>query len=807
MREIHLWRDLTYSLRILRRNPGFTATVVVTLGLGIGVCAAVFTMLGTLLLRPLPFPQPDRLVHVWGTDAGQGWNKQYVSPLDLEDMREAVPAFQHVAGFNVREYNLAGEGDQPEPVSGARVTAGVFEALGVSAAMGRTLDAGDERSGNAVVVISHGLWQRRFGGDPRVVGKNIVIHSRPHTVVGVMPASFVFPLPVSSLWVPAQLTPEQLKRENAALQIVARLRPGSTPGEAQGQLSALATTLAERYPDSHADAGYDVVPLREALTFAYDMIKLVSWIMAVAVGFALLLVCANVASLMLARFAARTQEVAIRQALGAEPRRLVSQFLVESLLLSLAGGALGLLVGQWLVRASAATVPDKIYRVGGYGLSLSTALFALGLAVLTALLVGLLPALRVVRAPVAQHLADGTRSTESRASRRRFDALVVSQLAVGCVLLIGALLMLRSVQRLQSVDPGFDTGVLSLKLILPKAKYPDDERMAAFVRDASARLEELPGVRSVAAVNFLPLNNETLRRTVQVEGKDFGGERKPSSILLYASAGYFEAMGVRLLSGRTIGEGDVASAPPVVVVNRAYARKFFPRGDPIGTRVSTSKPGDELQWRTVVGVVADYHHEDLKGAPQPQIFVPYAQDPVSYLRLLVRSDGDALGLVKPVRRAVAAIDPDLPLTEPRLLGEVVRDSLAPERFTSLALIGLGLGALLLAAIGLYGVMAFRVIRGTREIGVRLALGATPKSVLQMMLRQAGRLTLIGLAVGLVCASALSFGLSRMLFGVKPLDPMVYVAVAVMLASIALLASFLPVLRASRVDPMEALRHE
>ena len=805
MSESHLWRDLTYALRVLRRNPGFTATVVVTLGLGIGVCAAVFSMTGTLLLRPLPFPRPDELVHVWGMEGG---SREYVSPLDIEDMREAVPAFAHVGGFNMREFNLSGAGDQPELVPGARVTAGVFPALGVSPALGRAVSDEDERTGAAVVVLSDALWRRRFGADPAVLGQSVLVHAQPHTVIGVMPPGFVFPNPVTGLWVPAQLTEEQRTRENASFQVVARLRGGAGREEARAQLGRLAATLAGRYPDTHRDVRFDVVPLREALTFAYDVIRLVSWILVAAVCFSLLLVCTNVASLMLARFAARTQEVAIRKALGAEPRRLVGQFLVESLVLSAAGGVLGVLAAQWLIRAGSAMVPDDIYRVGEFGIDLPTALFTVGLVLATAVLVGLLPALRIARTPVAAHLDNGTRATEGRRSRRRFDALVVAQFAAGCVLLVGALLMLRSVRQLQTVDPGFDTGVLSLKLNLPAAEYPEEADKAAFVRDARARIGELPGVRATAAATFLPLNNETLRRRLRVEGTDVPDDERPSAIVHAASAGFVETMGIALVAGRAFTEADDGAAAPVAVVNRSFARRFLADGNPVGARIALGgKAGEAPEWRTVVGVVADHRHESLKGAAEPQAFVPFAQAPSGYLRLLVRADGDALALVPAVRRSVAGVDPDVPLTEPRLLRQVVAESLAPERFTSMALIGLGVGALLLAAIGLYGLMAFRVARSTREIGVRMALGASRRGVLTLMLGQAGRLTAIGLAIGLAGAAGLSFGLSRLLFGVRPLDPAVYAAVAVVLGAVAILASLLPVLRASRVDPMEALRHD
>ena len=806
MLESHLWRDFSYALRILRRNRGFAATVVLTLGLGIGVCTAVFSLVGTLLLRPLPFPRADELVHVWSTDVRQGWTQEYVSPLDLADVRESVRAFGEVGGFSMRDFNLSGTGDPPELVSGAQVTSGVFPALGVSPLLGRAINAEDERTGGAVVVLSHRVWQRRFGGDAGIVGRSILIHAEPHTVVGVMPPEFVFPNPITSLWVAARLTEEQRARAYAPFQVVARLRPGSSSGEAQAQLATLANTLSTRYPETHRDSRFQVVPLREALTFAFDIIKLVSWILVGAVSFALLLVCANVASLMLARFTARTPEVALRKALGAQPRRLVGQFLVESVVLSLIGGVVGLLVAHWLIRASATMIPDDLYRVGGFGIDASAALFTLALVLATALLVGLLPSLRVASAPVAHHLDNGTRATESRRSRRRFDVLVVAQLAAGCVLLVGALLMLRSVQRLQTVDPGFDTGVLTLKLNLPPAKYTTEESMAGFVRDARARIAELPNVRGAAAVNVLPLNNETVHRKLRIEGVDFAASEQPVSIVLFASAGYFETMGIPLVSGRTLGGGDIGSAAPVVVVNRSFARKYFSRGDPLGSRIALGgKQGEPPKWRTVVGVVDDYHHEDLKGGAQPQAFVPLEQAPTSYLRLLVRADGDARALLPAVRQAVAGVDPDVPLTETRLLSEVLAEKLAPERFTSLALIALGLGALLLAAIGLYSVMAFRVVRSTREIGVRMALGANRREILRLMMGRAGRLMAAGLGIGLVGAAGLSFGLSRLLFGVTPLDPAVYGGVAAALAAVALLASLLPVLRASRVDPMVALR--
>lgn len=796
-----LRQDLSFALRTLRRNPGFSITVLLTLALGIGVCSAVFSMTATLLLRPLPFAEPDQLVTVFGADEAQGWTRQSISPPDLQDLREAVPAFQNVEGYFVRELNLGGQ-EEPETVPGSRVTAGLFGALGVGPALGRSFTPEDETAGQ-VAIISHGLWQRRYGGDPQILNRPIVVHEQPCTIVGVMPPGFSFPNPTTAIWLPAELTAGQKARTARVYQVLARLADGASLGEARTQLAALAGTLKTGYPDSHKSFAFNPVPLRQALTFAYDRVVLVSRILMAAVFCTLLLVCANVASLMIARFTGRTHELIIRNALGADSTRLIRLFLAESLVLSLLGGAAGLLIAQWLIAQGALMVPDNIYRVGEFGLSPSTVLFTFGLALLTAFLVGLAPARHAVRTQLTAALAEAKGG--SRRNRRFFDGLVIAQLALGTILLIGALLMLRSVSELGKVDPGFDTRVLSVRLNLPVAKYPDAESQAAFVDRARERVAGLAGVSRVAAVNLLPLNNETNWRELSVEGKDFGENQKPAAIVVSASRDYFATMDVPLLRGRAFDVTDIKSAEPVAIVSRSFAERYLPKDDPTSARIALDSARGEVVWRSVVGVVENYAYVDLKDEGRPQVFVPFAQVPWGYMRLLVRSELPGLTLVAPLRTALAEIDGNLPLQEPQLLGQVVADSLVVENFTSTALIGLGAGALLLAMIGLYGVMAYRVSRSVPEIGIRMALGADRSTILRQVLKQAMVLTAIGLGIGLIAAAGISFGLTRLLYGINPVDVVSYAVVGTALGLVALVAGYLPALRASRISPMEALR--
>ncbi len=796
-----LSNDLSFTCRSLRRNLGVAVTVWLTLGLGIGVCTAVFSMIHAVLLRPLPFPQPEQLVHVWGVER-QGWNRGYLSPLDLRDLRQSVPAFAQVEGFYGREFNLSSNDAEPELVSGVRVTAGVFSALRISPALGRGFLPQDERPGSAVVLISHGLWQRRFGGTPQILGQSLTVHAQPCAVIGVMPAGFAFPTPATELWLPADLAPDQATRENRLFQVLARLRPETEIQTARTQLHALASALAATATERDRDRSFEVVPLREALVFSHDRVVLAAQILSVAAVFALLLVSANVANLLLARFGTRAHEVAVRNAMGGSLGQLIRLLLTESLVLALLGGLSGLLIARWLVRVSGTLIPDRLYRADSFGLSVPAVGFAFFLALLVAGLVGLWPALRTTRSSLAGTLA-ASRLGSGR-SRRYFDALAVAQLALGTLLLCAAFSLLSRVQHLQEVNPGFEPQVLSLRLNLPPSTYPTSIAQADFVRTARAQIAQVPGVQSVAAVNFLPLNHEAQWRTFRIAGQAAGAE-EPTAIVLSVSSGYFETLAVPVLQGRDLDDRDHATAPLVVMVNRTFAERYLPPGDPVGARLAFEPAaGGEPRWRTVVGVVADYQHVDLTQGARPQVFLPYAQSPWAYLRLLVRAGVPGPMLVPSIRSAVAKVDPHLPLIEPQTLAQVIAESLVVERFISLALISLGVGALLLATIGLYGVMAYRVQRALPEISLRMALGADRSSVLRLVLMQAIRLAGMGLVLGLFGALGLGFGLSRFL-GTQPFEITIYAIVGVVLALVAVLAGYLPALSASRANPLSCAK--
>jgi putative ABC transport system permease protein len=799
----HLTQDLRYGLRTMRRSPGFAAVAVFTLALGIGANTAIFSVVNAVLLRPLPYRDPARLVTV----LHDGWKP--VAPANFLDWREQSRSFESIAAAQLWSLTLTGL-DRPEQLDVLQTSAEMFQVLGVDAALGRTYGAGEDQPGREqVVVLSHGFWQRRFGGATDVVGRQVTLDGEPYTVVGVMPPDFQFApfwATHAEAWLPLNLGQRVNDRRGQSLRVFARLKPGVTQGQAQAEMETINRRLAEQHPRENEGLTVSVDPLHEKVVGKSRPALL---IILGAVGFVLLIACANVTNLMLAKSALRQREIAVRIALGAGRWRIVRQLLTESLLLSVAGGGAGLLLASWSNTALASLSPDTLPRVRTASLDPSVLLFTLGLSVFVGLLFGLAPALRSTKSDLTESLKSRAQgSARGRRHERVRQLLVVGEVAVSLVLLIGGGLMMRSFLRLTSVDPGFDPrGVTTATVRLAGPRYASDEQRAAFFQRLTTQLGSLPGVKSVSAINHIPLGGDVWTFGFKVEGRPAppDGER-PSAVYRVVRPDYFRAVGAALLQGRDFTERDDASAPGVVIVNEALARRQWPGEEPLGKRITVN--GESVKSREVVGVVRNLKQGEWASAPQPEMYLPHLQaaSPRS-MTLVIRAAPDTPEIGPGVRREVWAIDKDLPVSQVRRMDDVVAESVGPQRFNTL-LIGLfAATALILATVGVYGVMSHAVAQRTHEIGVRMALGARGRHVLGMIIRQGLVLTLIGLAVGLAGALALMRVMNSLLYEVSATDPLVFGGVAAALTLSALLACYIPARRAMKVDPMVALRHD
>lgn len=802
---ISLVQDLRFSLRLLIRDRGLTAVVVAILALAIGTTTPSFSILNAYLLRPLPFFEAERLVHVWATDTRQGWTQGRVSVPELLDWRREARSFESLAAFNYTAETLSGA-DQPEEVSAGRVSANAFDVLGRRAALGRTFREGEDRPGaEDVVILSDAFWRVRYDADPRVVGGRLEINGRAHTIVGVMPADFVFPLPSTRLWLPRPLDVSRFPREQALLQVVGRLAAGVSRPQAQAEMTALATRLAELHPETNRDRGVNLADLRGALNFADQIFRLMSVVLFVAHGFVLLIACANVAALLLARAFGRSKELAVRKALGAARSGLVRQLLIESATLAVLGGALGAVLAATVIRFVSSVIPDDLYRVGELSLDTPALVFTLAVSLVAALLSGLIPALRVSQVDLAQAFRDASAAVSaSQRALRVQNVLVVGQIALAVVLLVGTGLMLRTFQAVRQIDPGFDPNhVLTLELKPSREAYPSAEQAAGFHRRVIEEAERLPGVRSASTTNFLPLNHESQGVELLIPGAEVAGSPRTAT-LLHVSPGYFDVMRIPVRAGRVFEAADDLGRPLVGVVNEALVRRDFGGRDPVGQSVSLKGIDSRV---TIVGVVATAKHAELVEPPTPQFYLSSYQRPGRYLRLLLRTEGDPLALAAAVRGAVASVDAKLPVTAVRSMRQVVEEFLLPQASLSFSLAALGAGALSLAAIGIYGLMLFLVGRRTREIGLRLALGASQVDVFRIVLGRALRLAGIGIGVGLLGALALARAMSGLLYGVGSVDLASFTVVPVLLGATAAFAAWLPARRAARLDPTVALRVE
>lgn len=813
-----LLNDTRFSLRMVRKSPGFAAVAIMTLALGIGANTAIFTVIRTVLLKPLQYPNPDRLVRLVLTVPHRNVADQAFNEVRFEEMRASTQSFTELAAFGPLEsFTLSGSGD-PEVVSVARVSANFLNILGTRPIQGRSfLPEEDKPGGGAVVMISSELWRRRFNGDAKVIGKSVTIDDVPYTIIGVLPTGFAFPAPDVDMWVtrPSEWSalPPGAWRTVGLLKGFARLKPHVTPARARSEMEVLQRHYAAAHPnpnDADPRVTMGVVPLKDQMV---GDVRLMLWILFGAVGFLLLIACANVASLSLARAATRAREFAVRAALGASHGRLLSQLLAESLILAAAGGLGGLLLAKWslhsIVRIEALHMP----RVSEIRLDSTVFGFTLILSIATAVLFGLLPSLSVSRADVSDILRDNV--GRGRVAWKLFGSrglLVTGQIALSTVLLIGAVLLLRSFSRLHSVEPGFrPSNLLTVRLTLPTARYNTDAMKKTFFQELMERLATIPGVRGASAALSLPTKKAIYTNIMKVEGvrlpdEDYG---LLDIQLQSVTPDYFQTLGIPLRSGREFTEQDnTLGAPPVVILNESLARLLWPdyphSSDPIGRHIweGADRAAGELQ---IVGIVGDVHESGLTTRPRPEFYVPFAVHPPQRAYLALRTQGDPLSLAGAVRDQVLAVDNDEAVSDVHTMEDVIEDSVGQQRLTMLLVSTFASLALLLVIVGIFGLVAYSVSRRTHEVGIRRALGAQPADILRLVLGETLALTVIGIVIGLLGAFALSHVLRRFLFQISATDPVTLTGVALLFAIVALGASFIPSERAARGDPMAALR--
>ena len=807
-----LWQDVRYGLRTMRGNVGFTAVAVVALALGVGANTAIFSIVNAVLLRPLQYPNADRIVAI--QELNREGRRVQVTPANFLDWREQATVFEHLAAIYARTSNLA-SGGEAERIDLAMTSANFFEVFGVRPAAGRFFTPDEEKAGHApVVVIGRGLWQRRFGGDPGVVGRSVTLDGRSYTVVGVAPEGFRYP-DRTEAWVPpfsrVPTTHEQMDVERARgfgfLSAVGLLKPGATLEAARAEMEAITSRLRQQYPESNNRRFNRVVTLHAHLVGESSRALL---LLLGAVALVLLIACANVANLLLARAAGRQKELAVRIALGATRLRLVRQLLVESVLLALAGGAAGLLLGWWGVDLLKGLLPEGFPRLADIAVDPRVLGFTLLVSCATGLAFGLAPALQFTKPDVHAALKEGARgSTGGARGGRLRSLLIVSEVALSLVLLVGAGLLFRSFMRLQSVELGFrPQRVLTFRLAPSGANFREDAQYSAFYRDVAERVRAVPGVEAVGVINTLPLQKGPTTG-FQVEGRPpLRADERPMVNYRSVSPGYFDAAGVRVLRGRVPDERDAAGAPPVLAVNQSLARRDFPGEDPVGKRISFGiRPDGQPNWFEIVGVVADVRSMELHTEPPPEIYTSYLQDPFAGMSFVVRSSVEPESLVPAVREAVRGVDRAQPVAEVRTMEQLVGEAAAEPRFNSLLLGLFACVALVLAAAGIYGVMSYAVTQRTHEIGIRIALGAQTGDVLRFVVGQGMALALAGVGLGLLAALALTRVMASMLYGVSATDPATFAGVALLLSLVAFLASYVPARRATKVDPMVALRYE
>jgi len=799
---------------MLLKRPGFTVIVVLTLALGIGANTTIFSAIDAVLLNPLPYKNPERLLVVWETNKQLGpemWDRNEAAIGNFLDWRSHNQIFDQLGALFDTDMNLTGAGE-PQRIKSCVVTTNFFQVLGVQPMLGRSFLPEAETPGSPfTVIISHDLWQRQFGSDPNIINKSLTLNAHQVAVIGVMPPGFELQFPTSKhvdMWVPMVIDvadPDYHDRSNNFLYTVGRLKQGVSPEQAQAEMNLIASQLQQQYPETNADKGVRVVPLQKQLV---GKVESYLYMLFAAVGFLLLIACTNVAGLLLSRVTARHKEVAIRIAVGASRWRLIRQLLTESLILSVLSGLFGLLLAYGGVKLLLALTPSDVPRLHEIGLHVPVFLWTLTISIVTGVLFGLAPAIQASRPDLNQALKESSGRNPGGFQGLR-NLLVVSEVAVALLLLVGAGLMTKSFARLQQVDPGFEaTNVVSMNIALPTSKYRGPQ-INNFYDQLIERIKNLPGVKSVAGINPLPLSNSNVSYRFVVEGAPFVPlADRPYAGVRVVTPDYFQTMSIPNLKGRSFTEQDRENTPSVIIINEALASRYWPNQDPIGKRLGFLEEDSGKQvWREIVGVVGNVRHKALEIEVMPEAYFPYKQSPANFMSLVVRTASDPVSMVPAIRSQVLSVDKDQPVSDVMTMEQRVAKSVASRRFVMLLLGSFSVLALGLAAVGIYGVMAYLVIQRTQEIGVRMALGAQKRDVLRLVVGKGMALAVIGAAIGLVASLVLTRLMRSLLFEVTPTDWFTFVIVSVVLLTVALLACYMPARRATKVDPLVALRYE
>jgi putative ABC transport system permease protein len=814
--------EIKVALRGLAKSPGFTAIAIVTIALAIGANTAVLSLVNALLIRPLPYKNPQQLVLVWEQFANQGLDRIPVSAPEYLDYEKELQSYERIAAFDYVDLNLTG-GEMPERVQGAVVSPSLFPLLGISPIRGRAFESNETQAGrDDVVVISARLWQRRFNSDPNVLNSKLALNGRTYTVVGIMPASFEFPLPLfnvqgnqfaerADIWKPISFTEDELKsRGSRSYGVIGRLRSGVSAKQAQAELNTITANWIPRFKDNYAvETGFGarVYGLQEQVVGGMRPALL---ILLGAVALVLLIACANLTTMLLARGGSREREMAIRVALGAGPLRLLRFLLIESVLLSVIGGVAGIVTAIWGLDVLAAVGAKTVPRLREVNLDATVLSLTFVISVATGVLFGIAPALASARPELTEALKEGGRGASSGVRRNQLrNTLVVSEIALALVLLIGAGLLMKSFVHLQNVNPGFNAkNVVTAELSLSLLKYPRGKPVIDFYAEVLRRVRALPGVQTAAFTNVLPLSGSNTDNSFHIEGRnEMQTKVFPDEEIRSITPDYFRVLQTPLLRGRFFTEADTADAPGVVIVNQAMAKKYWPGEDAVGKRINFGDADpNNTKWFTIVGVVSDIHHQGLDVDPKPEFYLPHPQRAYRGMILTVRSAQDPRALIPTLRKEIGAIDPDQPLANVRTLETVTSESIAPRRMSVVLLGAFASIALLLAAVGIYGVISYLVVQRTHEIGVRMALGAQRQDVLQMVVGHALKLVGIGALIGLALAFLSTRALAALLYSVSAFDLTTFLFVTITLAGVALIASYIPALRATRADPMIALSH-
>jgi putative ABC transport system permease protein len=811
-----LWHDIRYALRVLAKQPGFTAIVVLTLALGIGANTAIFSIVNAVILEPLPFAESQQLVSLQGTDPHLGDMHRALSYPDFTDFRAQNRTLESVAAYDRNTATLTGSGE-PLHIETSMVSANVFDVLRAAPLLGRTFTASEEQPGACAAILSHRLWTSHFGANPDIVGHAVTLDAKTCNVVGVMPASFQFPLTSqpSDLWMTFGVrmigngTDPPMTSERAAhfLSAIGRLKPGVSLQQANADANAIGAALEKQYPDSNGHVSLALQPEIEAMV---GDVRPVFMMVLGAVGFLLLIACSNAANLLLARAAGRRREMAIRASMGAGRARVLRQLLTESVLLALAGGSLGLFLAVWGTTLLASLPSLQIPRLAQAAVDLRVLAFTLGVSVLTGILFGMAPAWHASHFNLFLSLKEGGRaSSESKRASHARNILVVAQVSLAVILLVGASLLVESMVHLMRQSPGFDpNNVLTFNLDLPDARYGKPEQSIVFFRELLNRVRALPGVQSASGVLPLPLSDDIIRTSFEIEGRPMAKGDLPRVHFRIVAQDYLKTMHVPLISGRDLTPRDERSSTPVVLINETLARRYFPNENPIGKHI---KPGvadtGEETMREIVGVVGDVHHHNLWQPNDPECYVPYDQAALGGMSIVVRGQSEPMRLLPSIREQVRALDTDLPIYKARDMRDYISDSVAQRRFTSMLVSVFAAAGLLLATVGLFGLISYSVEQRRTEIGIRVAVGAEKSDIIGMVLRSGVTLALAGIVIGLAGTLALSSVVKSQLFGVTATDPLTFIGVALGLVTVATAACYIPACRAANTDPLVALRNE